>query len=152
MNKIKQVLSDEGWKSKVKVELWCYGEYIWDLSELGYIQKLCISSSLWSWWSCANPFALCVTATCLMYFNCVCFTVILLRRIALLSILLQTFSGMHPWWILRLYIAFWLTLECVLYLLKFKVYIFVLRTYRCISLALGLPYSLLYMIVNSINY
>lgn len=69
-------------------------------------RKLCISSSLWSWWSCAYALILCVTDICLMYFNCVCFTVIFLGKIASLSVLLQTFSGMHPWWILRLYIAF----------------------------------------------
>lgn len=85
-------------------------------------------------------------ATCLVYFNCVCFTVIFLGKIALLSILLQTFSGMHPWWILRLYIVFWLTLECVLYSLKFKVYIFVLRTYSCIT---GIRASIFPVVYNS---
>jgi len=73
--------------------------------------------------SCVSQiFSLCISA--------VCISLVFLGKIALLSILLQTCSGVHPWWILRLYIAVCLPLGCVLHLLKLKAYIFLLRICR----------------------
>lgn len=131
MNKIKQVLSDEGWKSKVLVELWCYRQCIWDCSECWYVQKtLHLFQFVFLMILCIPLNSVCHRyLPYVFYFNCVCFTVIFLGKIASLSILLQAVLGLRPWWILRLYIAFWLTLGCVLHLLKLKVYIFVLRIY-----------------------
>lgn len=94
-------------------------------------RKLCISSSLWSWWSCAYALILCVTDICLMYFNCVfhcnfprknCFTIRPITNFFRNASLVDT-EAVH---------CFWLALGCVLHLLKLKVYIFVLRIYRCI--------------------
>lgn len=135
MNNIKS-FKDEGWKSKVMVGLWYYRQSIWDLLEHRSVKKkiINISSSLWSWSCCLHLFILHVTDILVVYFNYVQITVIFLGRIA--SILLQNCSGIHPLWILSLYIAFWLALGCVLRLLKLTVYIFFLGI--CLILALGL--------------